>query len=135
MKNLVLSQRDMQEKWRLYRDLKKNYTFEDLYTRISRAVEKMIEQGVTHCRSFIDADGLVGLLPLQAALAVREDYKHKIHLEYAVQPLEGVLEPKAQKAFVEACKLADIIGGLPSRDRPTPRKASRFYYGACKRIR
>ena len=47
--NLVLSQRDMQDKWRLYRELKKNYTFEDLYERISRAVVKMIEQGVTHC--------------------------------------------------------------------------------------
>ena len=119
--NLLLSQRDMQEKWRLYRHLKKSYTFEDLYTRISRGVEKMIEQGVTHCRSFIDADALVGLLPLQAAIAVREQYKHLIHLEYAVQPLEGVLEPKAQKAFVEACMMADIIGGLPSRDRPEPR--------------
>ena len=66
--NLVLSQRDMQDKWRLYRELKKSYTFKDLYERISRAVEKMIEQGVTHCRSFIDADELVGSLPLQAAL-------------------------------------------------------------------
>ena len=120
--NLLLSQRDMQEKWRLYRDLKKGYTFEDLYERISRGVQTMIEQGVTHCRSFIDADALVGLLPLQAAIAVREEYKDLIHLEYAVQPLEGVLEPKAQEAFVEACKLADIIGGLPSRDRPNPRK-------------
>ena len=132
--NLVLSQRDMQEKWRLYRDLKKNYSFEDLYTRISRAVEKMIEQGVTHCRSFIDADALVGLLPLQAALAVREDYKHQIHLEYAVQPLEGVLDPKAQKAFVEACKLADIIGGLPSRDRPNPRKHLDFIMELAKEL-
>ena len=43
--NLVLSQHDMQDKWRLYRELKKSYTFKDLYTRISRAVEKMIEQG------------------------------------------------------------------------------------------
>jgi len=82
--NLLLSQRDMQEKWRLYRDLKKGYTFEDLYVRIARGVERMIEQGVSHCRSFIDADALVGLLPLEVALAVREEYKHQIHLEFAV---------------------------------------------------
>ena len=132
--NLVLSQRDMQDKWRLYRELKKSYTFEDLYTRISRAVEKMIEQGVTHCRSFIDADALVGLLPLQAALAVREDYRHQIHLEFAVQPLEGVLEPRAQEAFVEACKMADIIGGLPSRDRPNPRAHLDFIMELAKEL-
>ena len=132
--NLVLSQRDMQDKWRLYRELKKSYTFKDLYTRISRAVEKMIEQGVTHCRSFIDADELVGSLPLQAALAVRDDYCHQIHLEFAVQPLEGVLEPRAQKAFVEACKLADIIGGLPSRDRPNPRAHLDFIMELSKEL-
>jgi cytosine/adenosine deaminase-related metal-dependent hydrolase len=130
--NLMLSQRDMQEKWRLYRELKKGYTFEDLYTRISRGVEKMIEQGVTHCRSFIDADALVGLLPLQAAIAVREKYKALIHLEYAVQPLEGVLEPEAQKSFVEACTMADIIGGLPSRDRPNPRAHLDFIMNLAK---
>jgi len=130
--NLVLSQRDMQEKWKLYRNLKKNYTFEDLYSRIERSVICMIKQGVTHCRSFIDADALVGLLPLQAALAVREEYKHLIHLEFAVQPLEGVLESKAQKAFVAACTMADIIGGLPSRDRPNPRAHLDFIMNLAK---
>ena len=118
--NLALSQRDMQEKWRLYRELKQGYHYDDLYTRVSRGVERMIAQGVTHCRSFIDADALVGLLPLQVALDVRERYRDQIVLEFAVQPLEGVLEPQARKAFVEACELADVIGGLPSRDRPNP---------------
>ncbi len=120
--NLSLSQRDMQEKWRLYRDLKAGYTTEDLYQRISRGVECMIEQGVTHCRTFIDADELVGLLPLKVALQVREDYKDRIHLEFAVQPLEGVLDPEARRVFVHACEMADIVGGLPSRDRPNPEK-------------
>ena len=50
--NLKLSQRDMQEKWKLYRDLKTGYTVVDLERRISRGVERMIDQGVTHCRSF-----------------------------------------------------------------------------------
>ena len=119
--NLKLSQRDMQEKWRLYRDLKTAYTVADLERRISRGVERMIDQGVTHCRSFIDADALVGLLPLEVACAVREHYRDQIHLEFAVQPLEGVLDPEARSAFVKACERADIVGGLPSRDRPNPR--------------
>lgn len=118
--NLKLSQVDMQKKWTLYRYLKENYTHEDLVTRISRAVEMMIAQGVTHCRSFIDADSTVGLLPITAALEVRETYRDRIHLEYAIQPLEGVLDPASRARFEEACELADIVGGLPSRDRPTP---------------
>jgi cytosine/adenosine deaminase-related metal-dependent hydrolase len=118
--NLELSQRDMQDKWRLYRELKQGYHYEDLYARISRGVQCMIEQGVTHCRSFIDADALVGLLPLKVALEVREQYRNQIVLEFAVQPLEGVLDPQAREAFIAACELADVIGGLPSRDRPNP---------------
>ena len=120
MENLRLGQVDMQKKWTLYRYLKENYSHDDLVERISRGVEVMLAQGVTHCRSFIDADSLVGLKPIQAALEVRERYKEQIHLEFAVQPLEGVLDPATREVFVEACALADIVGGLPSRDRPRP---------------
>jgi adenosine deaminase len=122
MKNLKLSQMDMQKKWELYRYLKENYTYEDLIERISRGVEAMRHQGVTHCRTHIDADSTVKLLPLQAALEVRERYQGQISLEIAVQPLQGVLDRESREYFVQACERADVIGGLPSRDRPTPEK-------------
>ncbi|MCB9692421.1 MAG: amidohydrolase family protein [Alphaproteobacteria bacterium] len=130
--NLKLSQVDMQKKWHLYRYLKENYTHDDLVTRISRAVETMIAQGVTHCRTFVDADSTVGLLPIQAARHVREIYGDRIHLEFAIQPLEGVLDPESRKRFVEACALADIVGGLPSRDRPTPEKHLDLLFSIAK---
>src|ERR1035438_209026 len=72
MENLRLSQVDMQKKWDLYRFLKENYTAADLVERISRGVEKMIGQGVTYCRTMVDADSTVKLLPIQAALKVKE---------------------------------------------------------------
>lgn len=130
--NLALSQSDMQEKWRLYRELKRGYSYEDLYERISRGVECMIAQGVTHCRSFIDADPLVGLMPLRAAMDVRYIYKDRIHLEFAVQPLEGVLDPSARSHFVKACEIADVVGGLPSRDRPNPKAHLDFIMNLAK---
>jgi cytosine/adenosine deaminase-related metal-dependent hydrolase len=120
--NLKLSMVDMQKKWSLYKYLKENYTREDLLERVSRGVECMIAQGVTHCRSFIDADSTVKLLPLEVAMEVREKYKDRIVLEYAVQPLQGVVDPDSRHWFAEACKRADIVGGLPSKDRPTPEK-------------
>lgn len=130
--NLKLSQVDMQKKWTLYRYLKENYTHEDLVTRITRAVETMIAQGVTHCRTFVDADALVGLLPIQAAREVREQYADRIHLEFAIQPLEGVLDPASRARFEEACALADVVGGLPSRDRPQPEKHLDVLFGIAK---
>jgi len=48
---------------------------------------------------------------------VRERFKGKIRFEIGVQPLEGVLDEACQKQYLEACKLADFCGGLPSRDR------------------
>ncbi|MCI4625111.1 MAG: amidohydrolase family protein [Candidatus Magnetoovum sp. WYHC-5] len=118
MENLKLGHVDMKKKWELYRYLKENYTPEDLVQRISRALNKMIEQGVTYCRTFVDADKTVKLLPLQAALTVKEAYKGKIYFEIGVQPLEGVLNSEGRKHFFDACVKADVIGGLPSRDRP-----------------
>ena len=120
--NLRLSQVDMQKKWELYRYLKENYTHDDLVERISRGLDMMIQQGATYCRTMVDADSTVGLLPIKAALAVKARYKDRIHFEVGVQPLQGVLDPASFAQYAEACELADYCGGLPSRDRPTPEK-------------
>jgi cytosine deaminase len=122
MENLRLSQVDMQKKWELYRFLKENYTLADLIERISRGIEKMIGQGVTYCRSMFDADSTVKLLPVQAALKVKEQFRGRIEFDVGVQPLQGVLDTESYSYYEQACHLADFVGGLPSRDRPQPEK-------------
>ncbi len=122
LENLRLSQVDMQRKWELYRYLKENYTHEDLVERISRGLQAMVDQGVTYCRTMVDADRIAGLKPIKAALEVKEAFKGQIEFKIGIQPLEGVLEPESRKQYEKACGLADFCGGLPSRDRPTPEK-------------
>lgn len=122
MENLRLGQVDMQKKWDLYKYLKENYTFDDLVERISRGVEAMIAQGVTYCRTMVDADSTVKILPAEAALEVKRRYAGKIRFEIGVQPLQGVLDKESRKYFVSACEMLDFVGGLPSKDRPTPEK-------------
>lgn len=122
MENLRLSQIDMQKKWELYRYLKENYTYDDLVERIGRGVETMIHQGVTYCRTMVDADSTVGLLPIRAAMAVKAKYADRIRLEVGVQPLQGVLDPASYEQYAEASAMADYLGGLPSRDHPRPEK-------------
>ena len=120
---LELGHRDMQEKWKLYKYLKDNYTHEDLVERISRGVETMVRQGVTHCRTLLDADSTVKLATIKAALEVKKQYRNQIHFEIGTQPLQGVVDDReSYRQFVAACELADVIGGLPSRDRPLPEK-------------
>ncbi len=120
--NLRLSQVDMQKKWELYKYLKENYTYDDLVERISRGLETMINQGCTYCRTMVDADSTVGLLPMKAALEVKKRYADRIKFDVGVQPLQGVLDPASYEQFAEACQMADFCGALPSRDRPTPEK-------------
>ncbi|MEM1370486.1 MAG: amidohydrolase family protein, partial [Cyanobacteria bacterium P01_H01_bin.15] len=120
--NLRLSQVDMQKKWELYRYLKESYTYEDLVTRISRGVEMMIDQGATYCRTMVDADSTVGLLPAKAALEVKKRYKERIRFEFGIQPLQGLLDPESYEQYEEACSMADYCGGLPSRDAPQQEK-------------
>jgi cytosine/creatinine deaminase len=132
--NLRLSQVDMEKKWELYRYLKESYTHEDLYERISRGVEKMIEQGVTYCRTMVDADRIVGLKPIIAAMEVKKRYADLITFEVGVQPLEGVLDPDSYSRYAEACELADFCGGLPSRDRPQEEKHLDIILSLAKKL-
>ncbi len=120
--NLALGFADMEKKWTLYRHLKESYTHEDLVERISRALETVVSQGAQYCRTMVDADSIVGLKPIQAALEVQEKYRGRIDFEVGIQPLEGVVEPASREIYIEACKLSDFCGGLPSRDRPQEAK-------------
>lgn len=120
--NLRLSQVDMEKKWELYRSLKESYTLEGLIERISRGVQAMIQQGATYCRTMVDADSTVGLLPVTAAMEVKSRFANQIQFEVGVQPLQGVLDPASYEQYAEACALADYCGGLPSRDRPQEEK-------------
>jgi cytosine/creatinine deaminase len=134
MENLRLSQVDMQKKWEIYRYLKENYTYDDLIERISRGLDKMIDQGATYCRTMVDADSTVGLLPVTAAMEVKKRYAGRIVFEVGVQPLQGVLDPASFEQYAEACKMADYCGGLPSRDRPRPEAHLDMVLDLAKRL-
>ena len=131
-KALAISQSSLQEKWILYRKLKEEYTEYTLHTRMARCIEHMIYQGVSKCRTFIDADQIVGLLPMKVAVNLKREYAKKgFDLQLAIQPLEGVLEPESQKIFVQACEMADVIGGLPDRDE-NPHAHMDFIFNLAK---
>jgi cytosine/adenosine deaminase-related metal-dependent hydrolase len=134
MENLRLSQVDMQKKWALYKYLKENYTHKDLVERISRGVEAMIEQGASYCRTMVDADSTVKLLPIEAALEVKARYRDRIEFQIGVQALQGVLDRESRDYFVKACEKADFVGGLPSRDRPMPEKHLDYIFRIAREL-
>ena len=110
------SQSSLQEKWYLYRELKENYTHEDLVERMSMCVDSLLRQGTTYVKTFVDADSIVGQKCIDAGVDLKNIYKDRIKIDLAIQPLEGLESVESRKNFVKACKKADVIGGLPDRD-------------------
>ena len=112
----IKSQASLQEKWFLYRDLKKNYTQKDLVERMSKCVDNLLAQGTTYMKTFVDADSVVGQKCIDAGVELKKIYADRVDIDLAIQPLEGLENIESRKNFIEACKKADVIGGLPDRD-------------------
>lgn len=110
------SQASLQEKWNLYRELKVNYTEDDLIKRMSMCVDNMLNQGVKYIRTFVDSDRIVGQKCIDAAVKIKNDYIDKVKIDIAIQPLEGLENEDSRINFIEACEKSDYIGGLPDRD-------------------
>lgn len=109
---------DMEVKWRMSDDIKKNSSQEQIEQRIRTALDSMIQQGVKLTASFVDAYDAVGHKAIDAANKIKEEYKDKITLLTMPQPLGGVVDKKARELFEAVAAKCDIMGGLPSKDRP-----------------
>ncbi|AUI66086.1 MULTISPECIES: amidohydrolase family protein [Glaesserella] len=107
---------NLQQKWDLVDEVKRNSTVEDYYRRFSQAIELMISQGVTAFGTFVDIDQVCEDRAILAAHKAREVYKNDIILKFANQTLKGVIEPNARKWFDIGSEMVDMIGGLPYRD-------------------
>lgn len=124
----------MEVKWDLWKEVKENYTHDDLVERISRSAENFISQGCDIVRTNIDVDNTVGMKCIDAALAVKEKFAGKIDVQIVSQVLEGAMTPEAQKMIEKASKYVDVLGGLPSRDRPHENEHLDFLFGLAKSL-
>ena len=112
------SQVHMQEKWYLMRGIKEKYTKEDLKNRMLKVTSKIVNQGCTKMRSFIDVDNIVKLDAFEIALDVKEYWKSRnVELQLGTQLLEGLETNKDIELLNDVAPYADFIGCLPSRDK------------------
>lgn len=125
---------NMEEKWRMSDGIKRNSTVEDIKIRIRRALDFLIEQECKLTCTFVDAYDAVGHKAIDAALAVKEEYKDKIKLLIVTQPLGGLVDEKARKLYEEITAKADIAGGLPSKDRPNDEAHLNYLFKIAKKL-
>ncbi|MCP4441269.1 MAG: amidohydrolase family protein [Aureispira sp.] len=106
----------LKKKWDLVDEMKRVATVDDIYARMAKAVESMIEQGSQALGTFIDVDDIIQDKALKAAHKLRENYGKDIEIRFANQVLKGVIDPKARYWFDMSVEFVDIIGGLPAKD-------------------
>lgn len=95
---------------------KSSFTYSDVRTRASKALQRCVEHGVTAVRTHIDIDPTVGLTSLRALLSLKEEFQNRIDLQIVAFPQEGIQEyPGTRDLLRSALELgADVIGGHPS---------------------
>lgn len=130
---LKMCEEHMEVKWDLWKKVKEGYTYDNLVERISLSAENMIRQGSTICRTNIDVDNTVGMMCIEAALAVKEKYADRIKIQICSQVLEGAMNKKAQEWIEKAASYVDVLGGLPSRDRPNQAEHLDYLFEMAKK--
>lgn len=113
---LKLMNKLREEKWQLNKELRKTSTVTDIYERMAKATETLLEQGCNVTGTFIDVDSDVKDKSIKAAEKVRDRYK-EMKFVYLNQSSYGILNEESRKWFEYGADFVDIIGGLLKADQ------------------
>lgn len=113
---LKLMNKLREEKWQLNKELRKTSTVNDIYERMAKATETLLEQGCNVTGTFIDVDTDVKDKSIQAAQKVRDQYK-EMKFVFLNQSSYGILSEESRKWFEYGADFVDIIGGLLKADQ------------------
>jgi cytosine/creatinine deaminase len=131
---LAMTLEHMEVKWDLWKKVKAGYTHANLIERMSISAENMIAQGCKVTRTNIDVDNTVGMMCVEAALEVKEKYADQIEIQLCSQVLEGAMSPEAREWIEKAAPHVDLLGGLPSRDRPKQGEHLDYIFEMAKKL-
>ena len=97
------------------------YTPEDLEARMRATLDNTIALGVTHLVTFIDSTPDIGLVAIEVALKLVDEYRDRLQLEIVPHPIFGFkndrrFDRSRWELFEEACTHSHGVGALPERD-------------------
>ncbi|MDW0110611.1 amidohydrolase family protein [Sporosarcina aquimarina] len=100
-------------------ELKREYTYEDVYERAEKVLNWAISKGTTVMRAHPDVDHIEKLLGVEVLLDLKKKYKDKIDLQIVVFPQEGILKSDGTlERMEEGIQMgADVVGGCPYNEK------------------
>ena len=106
--------------------LKTQQEREDVLARSRRVLDMAVAAGVTGMRVHPDVDTIQGLIGLETALTLKQEYADLLDMQVVAFPQEGILKsPGTLELMEEAMRLgADVVGGCPYAER-TPEDSAR----------
>jgi cytosine deaminase len=95
--------------------LKSRQEREDVLERSRRVLDMAIEHGTVFIRAHPDVDPIQGLIGVETALELKEEYRDLVDLQVVAFPQEGLLKTEgAPELMKQAIALgADVVGGCP----------------------
>lgn len=95
--------------------LKAKQEREDVLERSRRVLDMAVRNGTTLVRAHPDVDPIQGLIGVETALQLREEYRDLIDLQIVAFPQEGLLKTEGvDELMAEALDMgADVVGGCP----------------------
>jgi cytosine deaminase len=101
------------------RDVKRHFTVPDVESRVSRALDLAVAQGIGRIRTNVDVDFATRLVSMEGVLRARERFKGLIDVEVIAFPQEGIVtDHEAPDLLRQALDMgADLVGGLPEFER------------------
>jgi cytosine deaminase len=100
---------------RLTGQLKAEQDRDDVIERSRAVLDMAVAHGTVAIRAHPDVDPIQGLLGIETALALREEYRELLDLEAVAFPQEGIVKaPGTLELMEEALRMgASVVGGCP----------------------
>lgn len=105
----------LEEAIRITGILKGKQEHADVMERSRRVLDMAVKNGTVAIRAHPDVDLIQGLIGVETALELKEEYRGLVDLQIVAFPQEGILKSRGTiELMEEAMKLgADVVGGCP----------------------
>ena len=109
----------LEEAIRLTAQLKAEQDRDDVLERSRAVLDMAVANGTVAIRAHPDVDPIQGLIGVETALTLRDEYRDLLELEVVAFPQEGILKaPGTEELMEEALRMgANVVGGCPYNER------------------